>query len=157
VQDLKGSLDAQPSNASVELVNVAGDAKVHSSNGHIRAERLGGSLDASTSNSGIAVDVSAAARTVRLDTSNGSVDLTLPADYSSDAHVSTSNSSITVRMPGQPNAHLMAHTSNSSITCDFELRTQGTFGKNQIDGTLGNGGPLIDLGTTNGAIRLLKM
>jgi len=157
VQDLKGSLDAQTTNASVELLNVDGDAKVISSNGHIQADRLSGSLDANTSNSSIAVSVSQAAKAVRLDTSNGSVDLTLPANYSSDAHVSTSNSSITVRMPGQPNAHLMAHTSNSSITCDFELRTQGTFGKNQIDGTLGNGGPLIDLGTSNGSIRLLRM
>ncbi len=157
VEDLKGSLDAQTSNAGVELLNVDGDAKVGSSNGHIHADHLRGSLEASTSNSSIAVSVSEAARTVRLDTTNGSVDLTLPANYASDAHVSTSNSSITVRMPGQPNARLMAHTSNASITTDFELRTQGTFNKNQMEGTLGNGGPLIDLGTSNGSIRLLRM
>src|SRR5271157_3293830 len=73
VQDLAGSLDAQTSNSSVELLNVAGDATVRSSNGHIRADGLTGSLDANTSNSGINAKIGEAAKSVRLDTSNGSV------------------------------------------------------------------------------------
>jgi hypothetical protein len=62
-----------------------------------------------------------------------------------------------VHAPDQPNARLSAHTSNSSIASDYEIRTQGSFNKNQMEGTLGNGGALIDLGTSNGSIRLLKM
>jgi hypothetical protein len=157
VEDLAGSVDATTSNASVELVNVDGDAKVHSSNGHIHAERLRGSLEASTSNASISAAISEASRPVRLDTSNGSVDLTLPANFASDAHVNSNNASITLHLHDQPNARLIAHTSNSSITSDYEIRMQGGFSKNQVEGTLGNGGALIDLGTSNGSIRLLKM
>jgi len=157
VQDLAGNVDATTSNASVELTNVDGDATVHSSNGHIQTERLRGSLDATTSNASITAAVGDSNRPVRLDTSNGSVDLTLPAHFASDVHVNSSNSSITVHAPDQPNARLSAHTSNSSIASDYEIRTQGSFNKNQMEGTLGNGGALIDLGTSNGSIRLLKM
>jgi hypothetical protein len=60
-------------------------------------------------------------------------------------------------MPYQVNAHVMARTTNSSISSDFEVRMQGEFGKNRLEGTIGNGGPLIDLSTSNGSIRLLKM
>jgi hypothetical protein len=54
------------------------------------------------------------------------------------------------------NARISAHTSNSSIDTEFELRAQGELSKNRLEGTIGNGGPLIDLNTSNGSIRLLK-
>jgi hypothetical protein len=139
VEDLAGNVDATTSNASIELENVDGDATVHSSNGHIHAERLRGSLEASTSNASITAAIGAANRPVRLDTSNGSVDLTLPPHFASDAHVNSSNSSITLHMPDQPNARLSAHTSNSSITSDYEIRMEGGISKNQVEGTLGAG------------------
>jgi DUF4097 and DUF4098 domain-containing protein YvlB len=157
VQDLAGNVEATTSNASVELVNVDGDASVHSSNGHIRAERLGGSLEASTSNASITATVGESNRPVRLETSNGSVDLSLPPHFASDVHVSSNNAPITLHIPDQPNARLIAHTSNSSITTDYEIRMQGGVSKNQVEGTLGSGGGLIDLGTSNGSIRLLRM
>jgi hypothetical protein len=54
------------------------------------------------------------------------------------------------------NARLSAHTSNSSIETDFEIRAQGELSKNRLEGVLGSGGPLIDLNTSNGSIRLVK-
>jgi DUF4097 and DUF4098 domain-containing protein YvlB len=157
VQNLKGSLDAQTSNGSVELSDIDGDANVRSSNGHIRAERLRGSLEGTTSNSSINARLEDSGRPVRLDTSNGSVELVLPPRFGSDIRVGTSNSSITVHLPDEPNARVIAHTSNGSITSDFEVRMQGAFNKNHMEGTLGSGGNLIDLGTSNGSIRLLRM
>jgi DUF4097 and DUF4098 domain-containing protein YvlB len=159
VQALRGSLDAQTSNGSVELTDVDGDAKVHTSNGHIRTEGLRGSLEAGTSNSSInaRLEQVPAGRPVRLETSNGSVELSLPANFGNDIRVSTSNSGITLHMPYQVNAHVMARTTDSSISSDFEVGIQGEFSKNRLEGVIGNGGPLIDLSTSNGSIRLLKM
>ena len=68
----------------------------------------------------------------------------------------TSNSGITVHLPGEVNARLAADTSNGSITSDFEMRLRGEISKRHIDGTLGNGGPLIDLSTSNGSIRIVR-
>jgi len=159
VQALRGSLDAQTSNSSIELIDIAGDVKAHTSNGHIRAEGLHGSLEADTSNASINARLAPlpAGRPVRLETSNSSVELSLPANFANDIRVSTSNGGITLHMPYQVNAHVMARTTNSSISSDFEITMRGEFSKNHMEGVIGTGGPLIDLTTSNGSIRLLKM
>jgi DUF4097 and DUF4098 domain-containing protein YvlB len=94
---------------------------------------------------------------LRAETSNGPIELTLPADFAAELHCHTSNGGITLHLPAATNAHVAAHTSNSSITSEFEIRTQGSFNKHELDGVIGAGGPLFDLSTSNGGIRLLKM
>ena len=157
VTGLRGSLDVQTSNGAVELTDVEGDVVADTSNGRIRAERLKGTLEATTSNGGVNAEIARADRPVRVETSNGPVELTLPPNYNRDVRVNTNNGGITLRLPSALNAHVMARTSNSSITSDFEVRVQGDFNKNHMDATIGSGGPLIDLTTSNGNIRLLKM
>jgi len=157
VQDLKGSVNAETSNGRVELVNITGDVVAHTSNGRIQTEGVVGSLDATTSNGGIHGEVSRGSRDVRAETSNGPIELTLPADFDAEVHAHTSNNGITLHMPSAINAHVTAHTSNSSITSEFEVRTQGALSKHDLDGVIGAGGPLLDLSTSNGGIRLLRM
>jgi DUF4097 and DUF4098 domain-containing protein YvlB len=157
VQDLHGSLDAQTSNAAVDLIDIEGDVTARSSNGHIHAEGLRGGFDANTSNAGVNAKISRMDRAVRVETSNGAVDLSLPPDVKNDVRVSTNNSGITIRIPTEANARIMARTSNSSISSDFDVRVHGDISKNHWDGTIGSGGPLIDLTTSNGGIHLLKM
>jgi DUF4097 and DUF4098 domain-containing protein YvlB len=157
IQTLHGSLDAQTSNGAVELLDVEGNVTARTSNGRIHADGLRGSLDATTSNGGVDANLARADHPVRVETNNGHVDLTLPVNFSQDVHVSTSNGPITLRLPEHVNAHVLAQTSNSSVTTDFELRVQGEFTKHRMEGTIGNGGPMIDLSTSNGAIRLVKM
>ena len=156
VADFRGRLDAETSNSAIELLNVEGDATVHSSNGHIHADRLAGSLDATTSNGGIQADLTRPDRSVRAETSNNSVELTLPAHFSSDVRVSTKNGGITLRLPESTNARVSARTSNSSVTTDFEITAHGEISRNHLDGVIGAGGPLIELTTSNGGIRLLR-
>jgi len=156
VVDLHGDLDAETSNSSIELDGVDGNAGVHTSNGHIRAERLGGSLDAHTSNGAVHADIARTDRAVRLDTSNSGVELSLPPNFSSGVRVDTNNGAITLRLAEGTNARISARTSNSSIATDFEVRAQGEISKNHLEGAIGNGGPLIELNTSNGSIRLLR-
>ena len=158
VVGLAGNLDAETSNGGVDLMDVEGDVVAHTSNGHIHAGRLKGSLEATSSNGGITAELTRADRPARVETSNGGVELTLPAGLSRDVRASTSNNGITVRLPAELNGRVRAHTSNSRIASDFELRLHGEISKNRIDATLGSGaGPLIDLSSSNGAIRLAKM
>jgi DUF4097 and DUF4098 domain-containing protein YvlB len=159
VEALRGSLDAQTSNGAVELIDIDGDVKAHSSNGHIHAEGMRGGLEAGTSNGGINARLAQvpAGRPVRLETTNSSVELSLPANFDSDIHASSSNGGIALHMSHQANAHVAARTTNSSISSDFEVRMQGEFSKNRLEGDIGTGGRLIDLSTSNGSIRLLKM
>jgi len=157
VQGLQGHLNAETSNASVELEDVKGDVVAHTSNGRVRADRLKGALDATTSNSSIQAEIASADQPIRAETSNGSVELTLPDHYNRDVRVSTNNSGITLHLPPEVNAHVVARTSNSSISTDFDVSVRGEIGKNHMDAVIGNGGPLFDLSTSNGSIRLQKM
>jgi len=137
VQNLRGDLEAQTSNGPVELIGVDGTTFLHTSNGRIHAQRLGGGVDATTS--------------------NGSIELELPAKLTDNVKAHTSNGGITVRLPELAGARLVAQTSNSSIQSDFDVRMAGELNKHHLEGVIGNGGPLIDLSTSNGAIRILKM
>jgi DUF4097 and DUF4098 domain-containing protein YvlB len=156
VADLHGELEAETSNSSIELERVDGNVRVHSSNGHIRAEQVNGSVDASTSNSKVDVEVERTDKEVRIDTTNSGVELALPPHFASSVHVNTNNGAITLRMGSDINARLSARTSNSSIDTEFEIRAQGELSRNRLEGSIGSGGPLIDLSTSNGSIRLVK-
>jgi hypothetical protein len=157
VEGLRGDLDAATSNSAVELLDVEGNVTAHTSNGRVHADRLLGTLDATTSNGSIQAVIEGADRPVRVETSNGAIDLTLPKHYDRDLKAGTSNSSITVHLPSEANAHVVAQTSNSSIASDFDLTMRGEFSKNRLDATIGSGGPLIDLHTSNGHIKLARM
>jgi Toastrack DUF4097 len=157
VSNLKGNLDAQTSNGGIELIAVDGDVVLHTSNGRIQVDRVTGRVDATSSNASIRADISRPDRTVRAETSNGSIELTIPANYRGDLRAHTNNAGITVNVLGELNAHVVARTSNSHINTDFEVRTQGEFNKNYLDAMIGSGGGLLDLTTSNGGIKLARM
>jgi hypothetical protein len=156
VYRLKGSLHAETSNGPVELQDIDGAVDVQTSNGHIRAEGIRGAFDASTSNSSIHATLEKVDGAVRVQSSNGGIDLTLPTNLQSAVRAHTSNSGITLHLPGEVNARLSAGTSNASISTDFEMRMRGEITKHHIEGTIGSGGPLLDLSTSNGPIRIVK-
>lgn len=153
---LQGNLDATTSNASIDLTDVTGNAILRTSNGSIRGEASKGTFEAHTSNASIDVRLTdPSEQPVRLESSNGHIDLTMNATR--EVRANTSNSGLTVRLPSSANARLRARTSNSSIFTEFEVKTSGTQSKNSLDGTLGSGGPLIDVSTSNGGIKILRL
>lgn len=154
---LVGPLDVQTTNGTVDVSEITGDTTLHSTNGTIRAEVRKGRFGASTSNGSITAHLMEAdAGPVRLSSSNGHIELTM--DVAREVHATTSNASITVRMPSAAGAVVDAHTSNSSITCDFDVSVHGgMMSKHHLEGTIGNGGPMLELGTSNGSIKLLRM
>ena len=156
VNRLHGTLDAQTSNGPLDLTEIDGDVSAHTSNGKILAEGLNGSLEMSTSNGAIHAVILRPDRAVRVETSNGSVDVTLPDGFSRELRAHTNNSAITLRAPTSLSAHVMAHTSNSSIASDFDASMRGNISKNSMDATVGGGGALLDLVTSNGSITLAR-
>ena len=159
VRFFAGDVDARTSNGEVDLSDVEGEASAHTSNGRINAFHIRKALQASTSNGPITANLTAgpAEGPFRLETSNGPIDLRLPDDLTGSVRAQTSNGPITVQMPGTLNARVSARTSNSSVSSDFPVRVEGEMNKNHMDGLIGNGGPLLDLSTSNGAIRLMRM
>lgn len=165
IEELKGDLRARTSNGAIELRDLEGNADVRTSNGSIDADVTRGSFEAATSNGKIEAMLTDPASNwpVKVDTSNGHIDLTLKGANLPDLRAETSNSSLVLHLPSSTSARVKASTSHhSSIETDFDELTSGSDRSDrrrrisEIDGTIGHGGPLIELSTSNGPIKILK-
>jgi len=158
MRKLRGRVDAKTSNGTIEGDDLVGEAVLRTSNGAIRIDRVQGGIEATTSNGSIhaAVSKPKPGQPLRFESSNGSIDLAIAELANNEVRASTNNSSITLRAPASIKALLRASTSNSSITSELDVVTRGTLGKNHLEGEINGGGPLIQLSTSNGSIKLLK-
>jgi len=146
----------QTSNGSLRATDIEGPVRMRTSNGAVRVGKVTGAVDITTSNG--AIDVRELRGGATLQTSNGSIEARLDGALTNPLRAKTSNGSVVLRLPGSINAELRASTSNSSITTDFDLKTHGgSISKRQISGTIGTGGPSIDVSTSNGSIKVLKL
>jgi hypothetical protein len=154
---LKGDLDATTSNGTIEVEQFDGSAVLRTSNARIKADGVKGVFEGSTSNGAIDVSLGEmdAAKPIKLHSSNGSISLVMDSYKNNEVRAETSNSSINVRLPSALSAQVRASTSNGTITSDFETKTT-TFSKTKLDGTVGSGGALVELTTSNGNIRLMR-
>jgi DUF4097 and DUF4098 domain-containing protein YvlB len=159
VTKLTGDLSVNTSNARIELAKVSGRLRLDTSNGSIRVSDAEGDLMADTSNARIEVELRRATpgSTIHLDSSNGSIDFELAEHNANPIILDTSNSSIKVRLPASINGRLNAKTSNGSISNDFQrYGTDVKTSKARHEMTLGSGGPLLDISTSNGSIDIIR-
>jgi hypothetical protein len=154
----QGDIDARTSNGRIDLDRFSGSAVLTTSNGPIDAKGVKGFLEASTSNGPIEIETNELdpSRPVKLETSNGPITVLIGGKGGPDVRARTSNGNISVRLPDGAGARVRAHTSNSSITTDFPLNNVMNMSKTHLDGTIGTGGPMLDLTTSNGHIRLSR-
>ena len=156
----KGEMEGRTSNGTIEIENLDGNANLHTSNGSIRAEVAHGSFEAGTSNGSINARLTdlPTNRPVTLESSNGHIDLTISGKETPDVRASTSNSSITLHLPSTSNARVRAHTSHSNVSSEFdELHGDNDRRNHELEGVIGRGGSSIELSTSNGSIKILKL
>jgi len=75
---LDGSIRATTSGGSAQGSDISGELAVHTSGSSIRLTNLSCSLDASTSGSGIEVSMASLGKYLKISTSSGDIDLTMP-------------------------------------------------------------------------------
>ncbi len=127
----------EASNGSIAVDGVKGRIRFHTLNGSVRMSDAGGEIEGETTNGSVTVSVAQAGHYgngLKLETTNGSVKLELPADFS---------------------ARVEASTVNGSIRTDFPIKVSGEIGKH-LSFTLGSGGPAIDTKTVNGSIQITR-
>ncbi|MCK4774329.1 MAG: DUF4097 family beta strand repeat protein, partial [Candidatus Krumholzibacteria bacterium] len=90
-------------------------------------------------------------------TTNGGVKVVLERDTWAgeglDLHAT--NGGISVVMPKGYSATLEASTTNGGISVDHAIRIQKK-SRGRLSGTIGDGGPVIRVRTTNGGVRFLE-
>src|SRR6266513_1475034 len=86
-------------------------------------------------------------------TTNGNV---LGRNLASVVEAATTNGNVEVTLPASAEFKLDAVTTNGGIHTDFPITVQGSFSSKELSGTVGGGGRELKVATTNGTIKLMK-
>jgi putative adhesin len=123
-------------------------------NGAVHCVNLESVVEAATTNGNVEVSTSewASAKTT-----NGDVRVALGnAKWSGKLQFMTTNGSVDVTLPASAEFSVNAATTNGGIRSDFPVTVQGTLGPKTLSGTVGGGGRELKVATTNGGIELKK-
>jgi hypothetical protein len=125
-------------NGSLDIEGLQGDVNASLVNGTVKAGGLGGEVKLSTVNGGIEANVAAldGAKSVTLNSVNGSIVLIVPSGASAD---------------------VKASTLHGAITNDFGLTVEdGQYVGHNLSGQIGSGGARIRLNNVNGSIAIKR-
>jgi len=152
----EGNLGARDNDVAVAFrVRVAPGVRLvaRSINGAVEATELEDDVDASTVNGAIAVRT---AGRVSATTVNGSIEAVVGArTWDGAIRLETVNGSIRLSAPADLSARIEASTQNGSIDTDWPLEVHGKWVGRHVDGEVGEGGPgTLKARTVNGRIEL---
>lgn len=156
INGVNGAVSISSTNGGIECANLNGSISARTTNGRIKLEDIQGAMDASTTNGSIVAMMTRSVddRKMRFSTTNGGIELRLPASLKNDVRASTTNGSIEVKLPAASSFQVNARTSGSSVRTDFDIVGEVT--KKRVEGRVGSGGALLDLSTSNGSISLQR-
>jgi hypothetical protein len=128
-------------------------AQLHSENGGIDISNIDGEISANTTNGGLTLrDLGGR---VHATTVNGGVNVALNGTQwrGEGLFAKSTNGGVTVNAPDHYSAHLIAATVNGGVSVAFPITIQGSV-RNHIDTQIGQGGPTIQVETTNGGVTI---
>jgi hypothetical protein len=130
-------LTLETRNGSIAVADVRGELELEAVNGSINLDSVAGNVHGRTT--------------------NGGVDATLVGDTWDGAglDVRTTNGGVRLRVPDDYSARLQTSTVHGGIDVDFPVTVQGRIGR-EFSTTLGKGGPLVRVATTNGGVRVTR-
>lgn len=156
VHTAKGKVNVKTSGGTVNLKAIEGDVNAHTSGGSIRAESLTGQAVVKTSGGSIqVVEIKGA---IEAGTSGGSITATLLEQPAGACSFKTSGGSITLVLDAKVAVDVDARTSGGRVVTDFPVVSviQGEQKKNELQGKINGGGPLLTAHTSGGSVRLQK-
>ena len=130
------------------------NAVLNTTNGDIEVTGASGAIEANTTNGGISA--SSSDGPVEAHTTNGDIEVRMTKLPAKGTSYHTTNGSVTLSLPEGTDANIKARTTNGHIKSEFALSVSGSISGRSLQGTIGKGGPLLDIATTNGSIRIEK-
>jgi len=125
-------------NGGITISDVRGQIRFDGNNGGVHLKRLAGDVTGATVNGGVQVELAGAIWDGR------------------QLEVSTRNGGVSVAMPSYYSAHIQAETQSGGVQSDFPVMLEGNVRPRRLDFSLGSGGPLIHITTTNGHVSLKR-
>ena len=123
-------------------------------NGSVHCRDLNSVVKAATTNGNVEVSTSEWASAI---TTNGGVRVAMgSAKWNGELELKTTNGSVNVTLPASAEFTVNAATTNGGIHTDFPITVQGNLTSKDLSGTVGGGGRELKVATTNGGIELKK-
>ena len=138
VDTLKGDIRLRTGDGGIEARELDGKVEADSGDGHIRLMGRFEALNVKTGDGSVNTQVlpgSKMASSWTLRTGDGSVDISLPADFQADINATTGDGHISLGVP---------------------VTVEGTFSRSEVRGKMNGGGQILTIHTGDGSIRLTK-
>jgi hypothetical protein len=169
IEGINGPIEASTGNGSINLHDIKGNLRANTSNGQISGRGLGGAVTAATGNGSIRIEESGAGDfdvqtgsgsielsgltgSLRARTENG--DIEVSGEKTGEWRLHSGSGNVTVHLPQNAAFDLEAQATSGEIQTDRRINVQSMIGKHELRGKVGSGGPLIDLSTSSGSIRI---
>ena len=133
-----GTVTAKTVDGSLELRNVHGDVSAHTTDGKLSMDGVFRTLEAQSTDGSINITVEPGSKlggewSIR--SSDGSIHIELPPDFSAD---------------------LEARTGDGQIKCDYPITTSRSVDKHRLSGKINSGGNLLRVQSGDGNINIIK-
>ena len=123
-------------------------------NASVLARNLASVVEAATTNGDVEVSTSEWASAT---TTNGGIRVSMgSAKWNGELQVRSTNGRVDVTLPASAEFKLDAATTNGGIHTDFPMTVEGNYNSKVLSGTVGGGGRELRVATTNGTIKLMK-
>lgn len=153
VADVEGELSLASGDGPLRVRDTKGNLKLRAEDGSVQGDGLSGTLDASTGDGRIRLDGSFTG--LRAVTSDGSIQIHCEENLrlESDWLIRSSDGSIELTLPRDVSAEIDASTGDGRIRSDLSLADKRS-SHSHLRGSLGDGGKLVLVKTSDGEIRL---
>jgi DUF4097 and DUF4098 domain-containing protein YvlB len=152
LEHINGAIHFHTSRTDFQVARLDGEAEI-SPRSDLTAEQAVGPLVLTTSNRNINLD--RIAGNIAVTDRYGTIDLTA-APSLGNIDVEDRNGSVKLVLPEHAGFTVQADTSNGDVYTDFPLSTSGSESHKNINGTVGAGGPMVHITTSNGDISVDK-
>lgn len=150
------TLDLHSGDGHIGVAGVSGQAQIDTGDGHISVQNYSGALKGHTGDGHMSID--GTFTNLDLRSGDGHIDLTVRpgSKVASGWLIHTSDGRVDARLPEDLAAELYAHTGDGRIQLDMPVTVSGSIERSRIRGKLNGGGPLLEITTGDGSIRISK-
>ena len=148
------ALDLHSGDGHISVNGVSGQARLDTGDGHISVQNFTGNLRGHTGDGHMSIDGSFSDLDLR--TGDGHIELAVRpgSKMASGWLVHTSDGRVEARLPQDLAAELYAHTGDGHIDLDLPVTVSGSVERTRVRGKLNGGGPLLEITTGDGSIRI---
>lgn len=154
---VSGTIDLHSGDGALSGSSLKGTIRMHTSDGSIEASDLDGKCDVSSSDGRIRL--SGRFDQLNAKSSDGSVVVEAQRGSKMDSgwSIGSSDGSIEVALPADLPANIEASASGGRISSDIPITVEGDISKSRLHGKMNGGGPTLTIHTSDGSIRLRQV